>query len=559
MGFQISDVTSTTTIDINGRTFKVNWETTSSQNITDFIKAMQIFQEFSQPGSTITNQVAAARMQTALAALQNLLNGSSSSVKNYLNLYTAQAIQALAKTLKNAGFSDAQIRGEVGLNPEDAAAWRKAALAEGPIDTNTPSTTPIKVALKEASGAASSNAGIQSLIETQYVQSANNILATQLSNLQGALATTQDVLTNLGNLQQLHNQIAVSNLSTFNFNYATATGSAAYIAAFQSAANKFFNSGVISPALPSALIGGTGSVPAGDAVIPMTPTALSDYKVFYNLFKKGILTLTTMPSVPPITSVNIANPDPPVDIDQALLAKYGFFSQPGNNNWSSANNFNSQSMFYFVTQPRNFVQVGSSVLGYTINPAGDDTGKNFNSAVNGTQSALTPATISIIKYDAATNKYTQTIALPTALQNAIDQLIQLRTAISGQLVTLRAQTPASALNNPNTLLARMSAVYLDIKNNFAVSTHSSIGSQFIGFQSWALDNYNKRNSLTGNLAGSIQQDITFAVTAGQNLNDTQQQQVQSSLFLFEEYYKSASALLTKISQIIERMAQGVVR
>lgn len=555
MGFQISDATSTTTIDINGRTFKVNWETTSSQNITDFIKAMQIFQEFSQPGSTITNQVAAARMQTALAALQNLLNGSSSSVKNYLNLYTAQAIQALAKTLKNAGFSDAQIRGDVGLNPEDAAAWRKAALAEGPIDTGTPSTTPIKVALKEANGAASSNAGIQSLIETQYVQSANNILATQLSNLQGALATTQDVLTNLGNLQQLHNQIAVSNLASFNFNYAANPGSAAYIAAFQSAANKFFNSGVISPALPSALIGGTGTVPTGDPVIPISPSALNDYKFFYNALQTGDLTIFKQLN---FTSINLKIPTPP--LDAAFLQKYGFVVDPTDTtHYTSINNFISQSMFYFVSQPRNFVQINSGILGYTINPAGDDTGKNFNTALNGTQSVLTPATISIIKYDAATNKYTQTITLPTALQNAIAQLIQLRTAISGQLVTLRAQTPASALNNPNTLLARMSAVYLDIKNNFSVSTHSSIGSQFIGFQSWALDNYNKRNSLTGNLAGSIQQDITFAVTAGQNLNDTQQQQVQSSLFLFEEYYKSASALLTKISQIIERMAQGVVR
>jgi len=58
-------------------------------------------------------------------------------------------------------------------------------------------------------------------------------------------------------------------------------------------------------------------------------------------------------------------------------------------------------------------------------------------------------------------------------------------------------------------------------------------------------------------AGQIQQNISFAITAAQALNDTQKEEVRRFMFLFEEYYKSASALLTKISQLIEKMAQGV--
>lgn len=59
--------------------------------------------------------------------------------------------------------------------------------------------------------------------------------------------------------------------------------------------------------------------------------------------------------------------------------------------------------------------------------------------------------------------------------------------------------------------------------------------------------------------GEIQRNLTAAITAGQSLNDTQKEEVRRYLFVFEEYYKSAAAILNKITQLLERIAQGIAR
>lgn len=67
------------------------------------------------------------------------------------------------------------------------------------------------------------------------------------------------------------------------------------------------------------------------------------------------------------------------------------------------------------------------------------------------------------------------------------------------------------------------------------------------------------NTLEGLEPGDIQRTITTAITAAQSLNDSQKEEVRRYLFVFEEYYKSAAAVLSKITQLIERMAQGIAR
>ncbi|MEM1282652.1 MAG: hypothetical protein AAGG81_03780, partial [Chlamydiota bacterium] len=58
-------------------------------------------------------------------------------------------------------------------------------------------------------------------------------------------------------------------------------------------------------------------------------------------------------------------------------------------------------------------------------------------------------------------------------------------------------------------------------------------------------------------AGSFEQNITLAMTAAQGLNNTQTEQVRGYLFTFEEYYKSASSVLTSLTQLIQKFAQGI--
>lgn len=150
---------------------------------------------------------------------------------------------------------------------------------------------------------------------------------------------------------------------------------------------------------------------------------------------------------------------------------------------------------------------------------------------------------------------------------AIKQLIKLREDIRNQIAQLIPITPGGdkGTEDSNSLLARLRVVLKGIEDNFKTSQGTQPTSTttdtaaFSGFQRWMLDNYDQRFKTTENKAGGLQADITFAISAGQSLNDTQKEGVRRYLFIFEEYYKSASAILQKITQIVERMAQGITR
>lgn len=128
----------------------------------------------------------------------------------------------------------------------------------------------------------------------------------------------------------------------------------------------------------------------------------------------------------------------------------------------------------------------------------------------------------------------------------------LQNNLIAQIQQLSAITPSqNGALDPNSLLSKCKDVLKDLTTNNVTT--------FTGAQKWVLDNYTNLTTTSSSSAGQIQQRLTFAVTAGQSLNDTQKETVQRYLFLFEEYYKSASAVLTKISQLIERMGQSISR
>jgi hypothetical protein len=78
--------------------------------------------------------------------------------------------------------------------------------------------------------------------------------------------------------------------------------------------------------------------------------------------------------------------------------------------------------------------------------------------------------------------------------------------------------------------------------------------------SWVLDKQNVAPSSPDFInAGAIQDRLTQAIRAGESLNDTQKENVRQYMFIFEEFYKSASAILTKLNQIIEKIAQNMAR
>lgn len=131
----------------------------------------------------------------------------------------------------------------------------------------------------------------------------------------------------------------------------------------------------------------------------------------------------------------------------------------------------------------------------------------------------------------------------------VNNLVAAKNQLASEISNLSAITPPLAGGgvDPNSLLAKLKGVLADL-NTAGVSSGN-----FAAAQSWTLDGYTS----TAGGGGQIQQNLTNAVTAGQSLNDTQTQSVRQYLYLFEEYYKSASAVLTKISQLIEKIGQNI--
>lgn len=133
------------------------------------------------------------------------------------------------------------------------------------------------------------------------------------------------------------------------------------------------------------------------------------------------------------------------------------------------------------------------------------------------------------------------------------QMQAIKTQLTSEIAALSATTPLiSGREDSNSLLAKLRIVLKNINDTNAATTLS-------GATAWVTDNYNKAATAGVVSAGLIQQNITNAITAGQSLNTTQTESVRNFLYLFEEYYKSASAVLQAISQIIQKMADGIAR
>lgn len=124
-------------------------------------------------------------------------------------------------------------------------------------------------------------------------------------------------------------------------------------------------------------------------------------------------------------------------------------------------------------------------------------------------------------------------------------------------------------DSQGTLVANLRKVLQDINKAF-----SAVGIPASGIESatstkvtsaltrWVLDSQGADFTglnIPGSEPGQIQRNLTAAVTSGQSLNSTQSDKVRQYLFVFEEYYKSAAAILNSITQLIQRMAQAISR
>ena len=380
----------------------------------DLDALVQFFKLTSDETAALTPAELAAHATAVSQAINNLLvlarDGISSaldpsqavSVSNptklyFLNVEMATSLDLLVRTLNAAGAT-----GNVGsfvISPEQLLNWKDLSVLSSAVGD----------IMRSAVNTAAGNRSIQSLVELEYVGTANTVIEEQMSSLEEALSSTKSVLDILASIQDLHNRITVSALTTFTFDYLVPDGNKENYQAYKAAASAYF----------------------GQALIPKIPAS-----------------------------------------------------------WGSFN-----------------------ITSYTITQAGAD---------------------------------------------ALQQLVDYRTSLANQIAILSQIFTATQRNATGSLYLQLKSVYTDLLPVQALAPTSVISiNPLANPWEWFIDKYDKTLSSEVTQQGNIQSNITKAITAGQSLNDTQKEDVRNFLFVFEEYYKSASSILQKLTQLLERLAQGI--
>lgn len=117
-----------------------------------------------------------------------------------------------------------------------------------------------------------------------------------------------------------------------------------------------------------------------------------------------------------------------------------------------------------------------------------------------------------------------------------------RTQILGNLQYLMNQISAQSGGSSSQLINSLQKIYDDI-NGLDPNT---------GLTDWIQD------TQTNNV-GQFQNDLSNAIVASQSFNDTQRENLRNVMFIFQEFYQSSSGLLSRLTQLIEKMADGIAR
>lgn len=154
--------------------------------------------------------------------------------------------------------------------------------------------------------------------------------------------------------------------------------------------------------------------------------------------------------------------------------------------------------------------------------------------------------------------------LNAAGQTVYSNLLMIQKSLLNFLPRLSATLSPEARADSNSIYGRIKKITEDFSTMFqvggvAAADLTSAADKTKALNTYLLDNNVSAFKVAGHNAGDGQADLNFGITAGQALNDTQKEDVRRFLNIFEEYYKSASSILQRISQIIEKMAQNISR
>ncbi|WP_039359913.1 hypothetical protein [Candidatus Protochlamydia amoebophila] len=162
----------------------------------------------------------------------------------------------------------------------------------------------------------------------------------------------------------------------------------------------------------------------------------------------------------------------------------------------------------------------------------------------------------------ASAQFTQVFPVATPTSTAATELLAAKQKLYQRLVDLEAISPANTRSVEGTLASMIFKVVQDISSAFLGLDASTATPEQLktAVSKWIIDNQDQKiSSQAGNNVGSIQDRITQAITAAQSLNDTEKENVRNYQFVFQQFYQSASTVLQKVTQIVEKLAQGISR
>lgn len=163
-------------------------------------------------------------------------------------------------------------------------------------------------------------------------------------------------------------------------------------------------------------------------------------------------------------------------------------------------------------------------------------------------------------YDTAYTQATQDlfgkaigVIAPSAGPNATSANVTAFTNAYNSLVQQIASLTDSIGDGPGTLTAAL----IQVKNDIDNATGNTADTLQVKFAAWIVDNMGVTEVGKAATAGNFQRNLTQAITQSENLNDTQKTRLQSQLFVFQEFYQSASAIMTALNTAITAMAQNI--
>lgn len=144
------------------------------------------------------------------------------------------------------------------------------------------------------------------------------------------------------------------------------------------------------------------------------------------------------------------------------------------------------------------------------------------------------------------------------------KLLAIQRSLLAFVPILSSITNSATAANTNSLLGRIKSVLHDFSILFEsggiqAAALGTPAQQASAMRRYLLDNNDPRFAVTGATPNQGQNNLTFAVTSAQGLNDQQKQLVQQYLYIFQQFYQSASAVLQAINQMISKMAQNISR